>query len=157
MTVLQAISAADSAVLAAVHGECFPDEPWDTTAVGEVMAMPGAFGFLAVATGATVPSGFVIALALAEECEILALGVRPAARRRGIAGALLARLAAMTASGNRVLLLEVAEDNEAALALYARAGFARVGRRPAYYRRGDGSAVAALQLRHEAAKAANNR
>ncbi|HEY0838393.1 MAG TPA: alanine acetyltransferase, partial [Azospirillum sp.] len=39
-----------------------------------------------------------------------------------------------------------AEDNAAARALYAAAGFATVGRRPGYYKRPDGR-VAALVLR----------
>ena len=45
------IAAGDAAVLAALHGECFPDDPWDEQAVHEVLAMPGAFGFLAVHVG----------------------------------------------------------------------------------------------------------
>jgi ribosomal-protein-alanine N-acetyltransferase len=73
--------------------------------------------------------------------------VRPAWRRRGIAGALLNRLLAAVSGITPIVLLEVAEDNEAAIALYIEAGFARVGRRPAYYRREGGARVAALQLR----------
>jgi [ribosomal protein S18]-alanine N-acetyltransferase len=141
------IAAGDAAVLAALHGECFPDDPWREDAVKEILAMPGAFGFLAVADDGTTPTGFLVALAVAGECEILALGVRSQWRRRGIAGALLKRLLAAVADITSVVLLEVAEDNDAALALYERAGFARVGRRPAYYQRAAGARVAALQLR----------
>jgi [ribosomal protein S18]-alanine N-acetyltransferase len=140
------IAASDAAILAALHGECFPDDPWDEQAVGEVLAMPGAFGFLAVAEDGA-PSGFLIALAVAGSCEILALGVRSAWRRKGVAGALLKRLLAAVAGITPVVLLEVAEDNDAALALYTAAGFARIGRRPDYYRRQGGARVAALQLR----------
>jgi ribosomal-protein-alanine N-acetyltransferase len=45
------------------------------------------------------------------------------------------------------VLLEVAEDNVAARALYGAAGFLEVGNRPAYYRRRSGPTVAALTLR----------
>jgi ribosomal-protein-alanine N-acetyltransferase len=152
VTALRAVCAADSDVLAALHGECFPDDPWGRQAVAEVLAMPGAFGFLAFETPGETPSGFLLALALPEECEILALGVRQASRCRGVAAALLARLLVGMDRAGRDVLLEVAEDNEAALGLYGGAGFARVGRRPAYYRRGAASAVAALQLRRAAAK-----
>jgi ribosomal-protein-alanine N-acetyltransferase len=48
--------------------------------------------------------------------------------------------------GARRGFLEVAEDNDAALALYTAAGFAAIGRRPAYYR-GRSGARAALTLR----------
>jgi ribosomal-protein-alanine N-acetyltransferase len=133
-------------VLAALHGECFPDDPWGEQSVREVLAMPGAFGFLALAEDGA-PSGFLVALAVAGNCEILALGVRPGWRRHGVAGALLKRLLAAVEGITPVVLLEVAEDNLAALALYTAAGFARVGRRPAYYRRAGGAPVAALQLR----------
>ncbi len=88
MTALRAVCAADSDVLAALHGECFPDDPWGRQAVAEVLAMPGAFGFLAFETPGETPSGFLLALALPEECEILALGVRQASRCRGVAAAL---------------------------------------------------------------------
>jgi ribosomal-protein-alanine N-acetyltransferase len=141
------IAASDAAVLAALHGECFPDDPWGADAVNDVLAMPGAFGFLAVADDGTTPTGFLVALAAAGNCEILALGVRSQWRRRGVAGALLKRLLAAVAGITPVVLLEVAEDNDAALALYTRAGFARVGRRAAYYRREQGTRIAALQLR----------
>jgi ribosomal-protein-alanine N-acetyltransferase len=141
------IAASDAAVVAALHGECFPDDPWGEQSAKEVLAMPGAFGFLAMSEDGAAPTGFLIALAVEGSCEILALGVRAGWRRRGIAGALLARLLAAVAGITPVVLLEVAEDNDAALALYIRAGFARVGRRPAYYRRTGGARVAALQLR----------
>jgi [ribosomal protein S18]-alanine N-acetyltransferase len=152
VSALRAVSASDSDVLAALHGECFPDDPWGPQAVAEVLAMPGAFGFLAVEPPAETPTGFLLALALPEECEILALGVRRASRRRGVARALVAALLAATNGAGHAVLLEVAEDNEAALGLYGGAGFARVGRRAAYYRRGAAGAVAALQLRRAAAK-----
>jgi ribosomal-protein-alanine N-acetyltransferase len=152
VSALRAVSASDSDVLAALHGECFPDDPWGPQSVAEVLAMPGAFGFLAVEPPAETPTGFLLALALPEECEILALGVRPASRRRGVARALVAALLAAANGAGHAVLLEVAEDNEAALRLYGGAGFARVGRRPAYYRRGAAGAVAALQLRRAAAK-----
>ena len=146
---VRAIVPAEAAVLAALHGECFPEDPWSAVAVGEVLAMPGAFGFLALddaVAPVAAPHGFVIALAVAGDCEILALGVRPSARRRGIARALLDHVLARVGVSATVLL-EVAEDNKAALALYERAGFCRVGRRPAYYRRPAGPPAAALQLR----------
>lgn len=147
------IAPTDAAVIAALHGECFPDDPWSAAAVGEVLAMPGAFGFLASGEGGdreAAPHGFLIALAVAGECEILAFGVRPGARRRGIGRRLLERLLVIAAGISAVVLLEVAEDNEAALALYERAGFYRIGRRPAYYRRAGAPPAAALQLRNGA-------
>ena len=136
---------ADVAVLSALHGECFPDDPWDTTAMAEVLAMPGAFGLLSIEPTETMPTGFLVALDLVVEFELIAFGVLPAARQHGIGRALLTYLLGMAA--RRPVLLEVAEDNVAARALYGGAGFLEVGSRVAYYRRRRGPTVAALTLR----------
>jgi ribosomal-protein-alanine N-acetyltransferase len=45
------------------------------------------------------------------------------------------------------VFLEVDENNPAARALYAKLGFAEVGRRKGYYRDGEGGESAALVLR----------
>ncbi len=37
----------DAEIIAVLHGESFEHEPWSTRAVAEIMAMPGAFGYLA--------------------------------------------------------------------------------------------------------------
>ncbi|MEO1469220.1 MAG: GNAT family N-acetyltransferase [Pseudomonadota bacterium] len=92
---------------------------------------------LAVADDGLAEGLILLGLA-ADEAEILDLGVVPAARRRGLARALLdMALAEAARRGARTAFLEVAEDNAPARALYARAGFAEVGRRPAYYGRTD--------------------
>jgi ribosomal-protein-alanine N-acetyltransferase len=89
--------------------------------------------------------GFILIRVVLDEAEILTLAVRPEARRRGLgrglveAGGHLAR-----SQGAERLYLEVAEDNDAARGLYVSAGFVEVGRRPGYYGRQDGPAVAAL-------------
>jgi ribosomal-protein-alanine N-acetyltransferase len=55
-------------------------------------------------------------------------------------------VAGAAAQGATRLFLEVADDNAAALALYARAGFSEAGRRPGYYARPDGGRQDALIL-----------
>jgi ribosomal-protein-alanine N-acetyltransferase len=123
-----------AAPLSQLHRRCFPDDPWDGAACGEVLAMPGCFGILAWQGKA--PIGFALALDLRGECEVISLGVVPERRRRGVGTALIAALiAAARGRGARSLVLEVAEDNIAAAALYAACGFVAIGRRPDYYRR----------------------
>jgi [ribosomal protein S18]-alanine N-acetyltransferase len=78
----------------------------------------------------------------ADEAEILTVGVLPAARRRGIARALIAALLdAARARGARTAYLEVRVDNEPARALYASEGFAELGLRRGYYEAGRVDAV----------------
>jgi ribosomal-protein-alanine N-acetyltransferase len=138
---LRPLGGFDQALLAALHGACFPDDPWSETAMAEILAMPGVFGWLT----AEVALGFVLARVAGDECEILALGVHPEARQIGLGATLLRRaLATAAARGAGRCLLEAAADNRAALALYRSLGFTRVGRRRAYYRRDGGDNVDAL-------------
>jgi ribosomal-protein-alanine N-acetyltransferase len=141
---LRSACAADAAVLAALHAPCFPEDPWSTAAMATLLESPGMLGL--IATDTDYPQGFILCRLAADEGEVLTLAVLPAARRQGI-GALLLGGALAWVRRYRVatLFLEVAEDNEAAQALYQAAGFVAVGRRPRYYQRGTVS-VAALVL-----------
>jgi ribosomal-protein-alanine N-acetyltransferase len=138
----------DLDALAALHADAFAqawDQPWNRESIATLLAMPGAFGLIGLIDGA--PAGLVIARVAAGEAEILTLGVAPDARRRGLARLLLDETASRAAAeGAERLFLEVAEDNLAAQALYADAGFVRVGRRPDYYARAGGTRAAALIL-----------
>ena len=146
-------SAFDIPLIAVLHADSFTGvlagQVWDETAVAEVLSMPGAYGLIAV-TKNTEPAGFLLGCIVADSGEILSLGTARAYRRRGVARALLR--AAMThaeAAGVARLYLEVAEDNIAARDLYDGAGFARIARRPAYYRRAHGPAVSAMVLAYD--------
>ena len=87
--------------------------------------------FLTAGVGSAV--GFLLVRAVADEAEILTLGVAPDRRRVGVGGSLLsAATRFLMEQGVRRLFLEVAVDNDAARRLYEARGFATVGRRPAY-------------------------
>jgi len=120
---------AHAAAMAAIHAECFPPVArWGAEAMELQLALLRAFGFI------DAGGGFVLARVAADEAEILTLAVAPAARRRGLARALLRRAAnEAAAAGATSLFLEVADDNAAARALYAAEGFTEVGRRRRYY------------------------
>lgn len=100
----------------------------------------------------TRPEGFALVRITLDEAELLSIAVRPKAQGKGAGAALLAELLArLQGAGVRQLFLEVAEDNAAARALYASAGFGEVGRRRGYYARAEGPAIDALVLRRKAA------
>ena len=131
--------------LAALHGACFPEDPWDAEALGRILALHGGFGFLA--WKADMPVGFALARDLGAEGEILTLGVVPTCRRRGVGRALLCTILDRARRQSiPSIVLEVAADNAAARRLYAAAGFVPIGHRPRYYRRGH-ETVDALLLR----------
>jgi ribosomal-protein-alanine N-acetyltransferase len=141
---LRDIQPADAALLAALHVQAM-DDFWSAETFGELVALPGAFGVLA-ARG-EMPTGFVLARAAADEAEILTLVVIPTFRRQGIGRALLEAAArAARVRGARRLFLEVAAENEPALALYRANGFVAVGRRKDYYARRGAPAIDALIL-----------
>jgi ribosomal-protein-alanine N-acetyltransferase len=73
-----------------------------------------------------------------DEAELLNLGVDPAARRRGVAAALLE---ALRGAARGEIFLEVAEPNHAAIALYRKLGWIVVAIRKGYYARGNLNAV----------------
>lgn len=105
----------------------------------------------------SVPQSFALLQWLPgqSEAELLRIAVDPAQRRRGLASILLRFLLQSNANFHRAppslaksqrrrdnrdrprrIILEVASDNTAALALYARFGFREIHRRRAYYRSG---------------------
>ncbi len=92
-------------------------------------------------------AGYISLRHVAGEAEILRLAVDPAARRRGIARALvddgLARLRGLKVESCH---LEVRMDNEGAIAFYHSLGFARSGRRRHYYRDGTDALVLSRAL-----------
>lgn len=127
----------DARLLAALHAPSF-HSPWDEAAFADLLAQAGVF---ALATD----QGFILCRVVLDEAEILTLSVLPESRGQGLAGRLTAAAADMArAAAAERMFLEVAEDNLAARALYARAGFIQTGRRKAYYRTAQGHADALI-------------
>lgn len=129
--------------LARLHALCFTSPPpWRAASFASLLLSPHVFLLCAPAANA-----FALGRVIGPEAELLTLATDPAARRQGLARALMAEFERSAhGRGAETLFLDVAEDNAAALALYARCGFVPQGRRPGYYRRDDGPPVAALLL-----------
>ncbi len=121
----------EAPVLSQMHAECF-DNAWSVAEFAKLMAMPGAATYLAL--DGDEPVAFLLARQAAGEAEILTIGTRPFARRRGIAKELMSHLARdLGADGLEKLYIEVAAGNQAARALYAGQDFAVTGKRKSYY------------------------
>ncbi|MBL28003.1 MAG: 30S ribosomal protein S18 alanine N-acetyltransferase [Rhodospirillaceae bacterium] len=83
--------------------------------------------------------GFALVRATLDEAEILTICTAPGVRRRGVGFAIVTAACAYCGGlGIQRLFLEVSVENAPALALYARAGFAVIGRRAGYYQPQDG-------------------
>jgi [ribosomal protein S18]-alanine N-acetyltransferase len=145
--IIRAATLQDHDILARLHRKCF-DEAWDEESFRLLLQNPGAFALLAGAADETAFACFVLIQIAADQAEVLSIGTVPSARRMGLAMAILQ--AAMAEAGRRnaqAMFLEVADDNPAALSLYAGLGFELTGRRRAYYSRSPGLAADALMLR----------
>ena len=121
---------ADPAFLADLHEGGFTssyEQHWNNKAMAEMLAMTGVFVH-------QFSAGFIMTQISFETAEILTFTVLPSQRRKGYGVALLkaTMLHAFNKGASR-MLLEVASDREAALGLYRRAGFKRIGVRKNYY------------------------
>lgn len=77
--------------------------------------------------------GFIIATYLIDTCDILSLVVDLDYRRKGVASNLIAYLIGEADENLKLMTLEVATKNEAALKLYEKFGFEVVYKREKYY------------------------
>jgi [ribosomal protein S18]-alanine N-acetyltransferase len=136
--------------IAGMHAELFTPA-WDEQSVRGLLVDPCSNALVARVrlreTGPTVPAGFAIGRAVADEAEILTIGVSALFQRRGIGRRLLVGLSrALKSAGAERLFLEVAADNVAACGLYSSLDFKEVGRRAGYYERPEGACADALTL-----------
>lgn len=144
---IEDIRDADIAIVAKIHAACFHDA-WGPAMLRQVLAMPGAFGLVARWGGHDSLVGFSLSRVVADECELLSLGIAPEHRARGI-GTLLFKESIVQARARNAarFFLEVAEDNEPALRMYRAHGMTEAGRRPEYYENPNGLRTTALTMR----------
>jgi ribosomal-protein-alanine N-acetyltransferase len=124
-------------------------KPWSEqtmrTAIEKVQC--GEYIALVAETNTTV-CGFVIAWNVREEGEIATIAVDEPFRGQGIAQRLLeAALHEAARRGAELMFLEVRPNNVAALRLYEKCGFQKVGLRKNYYRNGDDAVVMRRQTK----------
>ena len=117
--------------IAALERSAFPD-PWSESSVASDLDNPLSLWLVAQAGGEVLV--YVISQSVMGEADMMNLAVLPAARRRGIARALVTALIRELAGGGvHSLTLEVRASNYGAIALYGSRGFRSVGRRKNYY------------------------
>jgi [ribosomal protein S18]-alanine N-acetyltransferase len=127
--------------MAAIHGLCFTTpRPWSALEFTAMLDSDHTFVL-------TAPHAFLIGRAVAGETELLTLAVSPEARRQGTATHLVTQFLHEARTRNATdAFLEVAADNTPAIALYAATGFAKSGKRRAYYANGTDAIIMAQRL-----------
>lgn len=112
--------------LANLHAKCFPNKPWSATDFADLKKS----GCEIIAS----QNGFIVWRAVADEAELITIGVDPDARRTGIAAAMLGIMEGeFKKTGIKKIFLEVAENNHPARQLYKNNGYNEIGVRPKYY------------------------
>jgi ribosomal-protein-alanine N-acetyltransferase len=131
-------------IMTAAFDERF-GEGWTRSQCAGILPMPGVRLMLARLFDGRA-AAFSLFRTIADEAELLLLGVAPQFRRRGIGRLLLDDFVdqARDAGATRVHL-EVREGNPA-VAMYRQAGFSFAGRRPKYYHGRFGGDFDALTL-----------
>jgi tRNA threonylcarbamoyladenosine biosynthesis protein TsaB len=129
--VMRTAGAADAGILALLQASSMTT-PWEKPFFHDVLTSPSGLAVIAESDG--MPLGFALARAVADEAEILGIGILAVHRRKGIGGRLLREAASLAAArGARTLFLEVDAGNAPARALYEKADFRTVGVRKGYY------------------------
>lgn len=123
-------------------------EAWSRKQVSDALTM-GNCRYLLVDDRGAAPeglpaAGFLLSRQAADEEELLLIAVRPQSRRKGLASILIERLLdEARLRGVTRVFLEMREGNPAGR-LYESHGFAPVGRRSNYYRRGVNRGIDAI-------------
>lgn len=109
-----------------LHRACFPHKPWTANDFADLKKS----GCEVIAS----QNGFIVWRIVADEAEIITIGVHPDARGTGIAESILTIMENSTNNtGVKKIFLEVAENNIPARRLYEKCGYAKIGTRPKYY------------------------
>jgi ribosomal-protein-alanine N-acetyltransferase len=148
-SVLRPLRVDDAPDCARIHATGFA-YPWSVAEMEGLIASATTIGSGGLEPGAARMRGFALTRIAADEAEILTIVVDPAYRKHGVGRDLVrAHLEAAAFAGATRIFLEVDAENVAALALYARFKFYKVGERRGYYKRADGAAATALVMRKD--------
>ena len=123
-------------------------EGWTPSQIAGTLVSPGGWSEVALAEGKL--AGFCLCRTVADETELLLVGVSPARRLRGIGRQLVVRAGTRAADlGSARIHLEMRANNVPARQLYRYFGFSEIGRRPAYYAGQDGQRFDAVTMQSD--------
>lgn len=122
----------DVPALLALEKACFGGEAFTDTQLRQLLS--ARYGLAMGIWEDSLLVGAALLEVLVPESELHSLAMLPGKRRRGLGAALLkSALSAARKRGATEMFLEVRRSNQAAIALYERAGFAALSVRRGYY------------------------
>jgi ribosomal-protein-alanine acetyltransferase len=124
-----------------IEKECFDEEAFSRRQIASLLTDYNSVSLVVKENGKIV--GFIIGIIHFDKHvasgHILTIDTARAHRRRGVAQMLLSEIEKIFASkGVKECLLEVREDNAAALNLYRKLGYDKIGKLKNYYGKADG-------------------
>jgi [ribosomal protein S18]-alanine N-acetyltransferase len=156
VSTVRAAEPADLDAVVTLEARVFADsveEAWSPRSVEEEFAALGDTRRIVVAVDGSRVVGHAVLMAVGDTGDLTRVAVDGSRRRLGIASRLVESLVGQArALGLGAVLLEVADTNFAAIALYERHGFEVIDRRTAYYK--DGSDAVIMRRRLDPADAA---
>ena len=138
------------AQLAQIESELFVHDAWSAAQINSLLAQP--FNHIIYATDElnTRLVGYCFYSHIFEDAEILKIGTCRDYQQQGIASQLLTAMAQICQiAGAERMLLEVREDNHAALAFYQKHGFEQIAVRKNYYDNHDMTKTHALIMQRK--------
>jgi ribosomal-protein-alanine N-acetyltransferase len=124
-----------------IEKECFVEEAFTKKQISLLLTDYNSVSFMAKENEEIV--GFIVAMIYPDgkniNSHILTIDVSPSHRRRGVGQMLLQEMEKIfIQKGVKVCLLEVKEDNMAAISLYHKLGYEEIGRLENYYGKANG-------------------
>jgi ribosomal-protein-alanine N-acetyltransferase len=142
---VRAAAATDIEALVALEDECEGADAWSRALLADGLAGTVPTVSYLVAEGEAGVVGYAVVSCVDDIAELQRIGVTSSLRRSGVGSELLGEVFGVARrEGTQRLLLEVREDNRAAIAMYAAHGFVEIDRRPRYYR--DGATAIVMRL-----------
>ena len=124
----------DLDAVTAIEQASFAD-PWSAAEFASVLEVDHTIFLVADVGEKSGIVGYVIAMAVLDQAEILNVAVAPESRGAGLGGGMLdAALLEVERRGAESVFLEVRVSNAPARALYLSRGFVEISRRKNYYR-----------------------
>ncbi|HZO66955.1 MAG TPA: N-acetyltransferase [Kribbellaceae bacterium] len=130
-SLIRPATSADAEAVSVLDSDCFGPSAWSRASWADEFARHDRR--ILVCADPEV-AGYVVLIVPEDPrdpVDLARIAVASGTRRTGLGAALLS--AALDEVRGRTVLLEVAEGNEAAIALYRRAGFGEISRRTRYY------------------------
>ena len=128
--IIRKATAADVPAIAVIEKASIP-QPWSESAFADALTQENSVTLVAEADGEI--AGFITGVFLFDNADIYSVATAEQHRKKGIGGKLLQAFFDTLPTEVEAVGLEVRESNSAAISLYEKYGFERVGLRKNFY------------------------